>query len=220
MNIKKSISNYLFTSDTHFSQQRTLELSRRPFSNLEEMDSVILENINDKVRELYKINNELPTLLHLGDFGNHELVKEINCPVILIMGNYERREAEEKNINLQEYAEYLMTTYQYEDVYTSPITMPIGPLSNTSNMPVKRVTLCHEPIQGYKFTLNDKNIDYVLYGHIHGRQKVKHFGVDVGVDGSNYRPNTTDDILFFLNALDKGYYDEEVWCDDVAWHKR
>ena len=72
----KSISNYLFTSDTHFSQQRALELSRRPFSNLEEMDGVILENINDKVRELYKINNELPILIHLGDFGNHELVKE------------------------------------------------------------------------------------------------------------------------------------------------
>lgn len=32
----RSTSNYLFTSDTHFSQQRTLELSRRPFSNLED----------------------------------------------------------------------------------------------------------------------------------------------------------------------------------------
>ena len=50
-----------------------------------------------------------------------------------------------------------------------------------------------------------------LFGHIHGRQKIKTFGIDVGVDGNNFYPLSEDDVEFYLNAIRKGYYDKEVW---------
>ena len=51
-----------------------------------------------------------------------------------------------------------------------------------------------------------------LFGHIHGRQKVKPWeGLDVGVDSNNFTPCSIQDIEFYRNALEKGYYDEEVW---------
>ena len=71
-----------FTSDTHFGAFRTLELSRRPFGSVEEMDRCMLDNINAVV-------SEGDILYHIGDFGDYEKVKEINCDVILVMGNYD-----------------------------------------------------------------------------------------------------------------------------------
>ena len=73
-----------------------------------------------------------------------------------------------------------------------------------------RFFLFHEPLRGHERQLEEGK-DYLLFGHIHGRQKVKKFGLDVGVDGNNYEPYSIDDIHFYANALDKGYYDAEVF---------
>ena len=42
--------------------------------------------------------------------------------------------------------------------------------------------------------------------------KVKKFGIDVGVDANNYEPMSLADVRFYINAIDKGYYDDDVWC--------
>mgnify|MGYP001387686297 CR=1 FL=1 len=49
-----------FTSDTHFGQQRTLELSRRPFKDVAEMDNTMVKNWNNLV-------SPKDTVYHLGD---------------------------------------------------------------------------------------------------------------------------------------------------------
>lgn len=54
---------FFFTSDTHFGEQRTLELSRRPFQNTAEMDKTIIDNWNKKV-------GKDDVVYHLGDFGD------------------------------------------------------------------------------------------------------------------------------------------------------
>lgn len=49
-----------------------------------------------------------------------------------------------------------------------------------------------------------------LFGHIHGRQKVKPWeGVDVGMDAWGFRPVSKDEVDFLLQAIPK--YDNEVW---------
>ena len=48
-----------FTSDTHFGSKRTLELSKRPFDTVEDMDSQIIENWNKAV-------GKNDTVIHLG----------------------------------------------------------------------------------------------------------------------------------------------------------
>ena len=76
------------------------------------------------------------------------------------------------------------------DVYTIPGKFVIG----------------HEPerlkeMDGYK-----------LFGHIHGRQMVKPWlGLDVGVDCHNFTPVSEEEAIFWLNAVEGGYYDYEVW---------
>ena len=58
----------------------------------------------------------------------------------------------------------------------------------------------------------DSKDEYVIYGHIHGRQLVKEgFGLDVGVDAHNFKPVSEEDVSFYLNAMEKGFYDEQVF---------
>lgn len=49
LKFNSDISNMFFTSDTHFNQERTLELSKRPFFNLIEMDLTMISNWNKLV---------------------------------------------------------------------------------------------------------------------------------------------------------------------------
>jgi len=67
-----------FTSDTHFSQQRTLELSRRPFINIDEMDDELIKRWNEQVGD-----NDF--VYHLGDFGNPDKIIQLNGDGIYLL---------------------------------------------------------------------------------------------------------------------------------------
>ena len=71
-----------FISDTHFSQERTLELSRRPYANIEEMDESMVFLWNHYI-------SEGDTVYHLGDFGDPKFVDELNGDIFMVPGNYE-----------------------------------------------------------------------------------------------------------------------------------
>ena len=80
-----------FLSDTHFNQKRTLELSKRPFVDLEEMDHVLISNWNKLIRP-----ND--TVVHLGDFGKIEYLKFLNFKrLVFVLGNYENILDKNKN---------------------------------------------------------------------------------------------------------------------------
>ena len=51
-----------------------------------------------------------------------------------------------------------------------------------------------------------------LFGHIHGRQMVKRYGLDVGVDCHHFRPISFHDVLFYKNAIEN-HYDENVFLN-------
>lgn|GEM_PF-123172 len=84
--IKGNISKSWFTADTHFDHQRTLDLFRRPFANIKDMNWAIIKNWN----ELVSIKDKV---YHLGDFGNIEYLKYLNFQeMYLIPGNYDNDE--------------------------------------------------------------------------------------------------------------------------------
>lgn len=78
------IPKLFFTSDTHFGSDRHLELSQRPFKNVEEMDLTLVSNWNKTV-----FGNDI--VFHLGDFGELDYLDILNFgSMVYLKGNYER----------------------------------------------------------------------------------------------------------------------------------
>jgi calcineurin-like phosphoesterase family protein len=84
-----------FIADTHFGQDRTLELSKRPFASLEEMNEHMIFLWNYHIKDG-------DTVYHLGDFGVPSFVDELNGDIVMIPGNYEnariRKQLEKKGV--------------------------------------------------------------------------------------------------------------------------
>lgn len=71
-----------FTADTHFGHERTLQLSKRPFSSVVDMDMQIIANWNNVV-------SDGDTVYHLGDFGLYDHITGLNGNIIFLPGNYD-----------------------------------------------------------------------------------------------------------------------------------
>lgn len=186
--VKKFISDRKemtwFTSDTHFGSSRALTLSCRPFKSTEEMDWTMIQRWNDRVKPGDKV-------YHLGDFGELWPLQYLNGDITLILGNYERK--------------------LVDGELTKLLTHP--KLKVESSDMVDEFFLAHEPTTGLKMMKTEECQEkWLLFGHIHGRQKIKKFGIDVGVDGNNFAPISIDEVRFYTNAIEKGYYDDDVWC--------
>lgn len=198
-----------FTSDTHFDSERTLSLSIRPFKSIDEMNNTILDNINDIC------NGGI--LYHLGDFGNHEFAEKIKVPICLIMGNYEIEEMNSKFHGIfSAYRTHLMKEYGYIDVRYD-ITMHDD---NHDKSKADKLICIHKPsdclidrnfYEGERMRAISVDERFYLFGHTHGLQKVKRFGMDVGVDAHHFKPIALDTIWFYKNAI-KNHYDTDVWC--------
>lgn len=192
-----------FTSDTHFGSQRTLELSKRPFASVEEMDKTIIENFN-------KILKPDDVLYHLGDFGDYDKIKYFPCPVVLVLGNYERKDIKEKfKGDIDAYNAFLSKMGFKFGVILDDHKVIHKFTYDNDNDSYNHIDLwcCHEPSN-----CNKESNWFNLYGHIHGRQMIRHYGMDVGVDCHHFRPVSFDDVLFYKEAIEK-HYDNEVFDD-------
>lgn len=169
-----------FSADTHFGSQRILELSRRPFKDINEMDKEIIRLWNETVK------NE-DTVYHLGDFGNYDIIKHLNGNIVLILGNYERKDIENGIITIEKLKE-----------------MGFTDVVNELRIPeLDGIFAVHEPERCKKDEFN-------LFAHIHGRQLCKRYGLDVGTDGHHFRPVSKEDVLFYKTAIEK-FYDNNVF---------
>ena len=183
--------NIYFTSDTHFGQQRTLELSRRPFTCIEEMDRTMMANWNSIV-------GKDDIVIHLGDFGNYDMVKQLNGNIYLILGNYERKDIKEGKITLGKLHEL-----GFKAISKPEVNRLYAKFTDSECNKDLYVAMMHEPEHYDKSYFN-------LFGHIHGRQMCKRFGLDVGVDCHHFRPISIHDVLFYKEAIEK-YYDHNVF---------
>lgn len=238
---EEEFDRLFITSDEHYGSQRTLELSRRPFSNTDLMDQEMIKRFNSKVPE-----NGIT--IHNGDFGNMDILKQLNGEHILIWGNYEMedflndpnsgreipkfpreflrdsnrwesvRQSDPKMWStilditvqpMQIYSDYLKHRYGWKEVYPSfPIPIVAFMVSKTIST---NYTL---PTNIYRVTHKPQDCDtseFNLYGHIHGRQLVKTYGLDVGVDGHHFYPlSMKEDVAFFKRAIEE-FYDDNVF---------
>ena len=175
--------NTFFTSDTHFSQQRTLELSARPFTNTLDMDYAIVSNWNKRL-------NSQSTIFHLGDFGGVDYLPFLNfSKMYLILGNYDTGNKE------------LLRALKKDGrvVVRKNMNIKIGSVS---------YHLCHEPTSENESLLGSFN----LFGHIHRLQTVKRNGINVGVDCHRFTPVSVKELMFLYGGV-KNHFDENVFTD-------
>lgn len=206
-----------FTSDTHFGSQRTLELSKRPFRNVRDMDSVIVDNWN------YIVGNE-DIVYHLGDFGNYEMRKYLNGHIILICGNYEYNDTEISTTDITQFGfeevalseRYLLFNHMFIDYVNKEYVNDLPDVLYLMHEPEKAIKCTHlisdSNIVGgqLNLTLPQNHKEFNLFGHIHKLQMVKRYGLNVGVDCHDFMPIDINTVLFYRNAI-LNHYDNNVF---------
>ena len=155
-----------FTSDTHFGDHRTLNIHKRPFSTVAEMDACMIDRWNEAV-------GPEDDVWHLGDFARKladapRLLAILNGRKHLIRGNNDppALSAVEGWASVRDYHEF--------------------------ELGGRHLVLCHYAFRTwnrqYRGAVN-------LHGHSHGRMKPFPRQFDVGVDARDFRPVTLDQLL-------------------------
>ncbi|HEX8239042.1 MAG TPA: metallophosphoesterase family protein [Allosphingosinicella sp.] len=155
-----------FTSDSHFGDHRTLNIWKRPFAGVAEMDSALIECWNSAVGPGDEI-------WHLGDFARRPddvptLLERLHGVKHLVRGNNDPAgtTAEAGWASVHDYAEI--------------------------EVEGRRLVLCHYPFR----TWNGQHKGAInLHGHSHGRLKPLPRQIDVGVDVWGWRPVRLEEMV-------------------------
>jgi len=164
------------TSDTHFNHLKIIEYCNRPFTNIEDMNNVMINNWNSIVKENDKV-------VHLGDFGFgggeelSEICAKLNGHKMLIKGNHDNRKTNEwwKNTGFND---VLDGGFIYKEFYL----------------------MSHKPL-----FINEKSAFINLHGHIHQNKMEGSQYYNVCVEHHNYTPIALNDIIkgYMLKKEDK-----------------
>jgi calcineurin-like phosphoesterase family protein len=148
-----------FTADTHFGDHRTINIHRRTFATVAEMDDALVAGWNAIVRPEDEI-------WHLGDFARRAsdvppLLARLNGTKHLVRGNNDELATGEAAgwSSVQDYAELTVA----------------GTL----------LVLCHYPFRSWN---GQHRRSLNLHGHSHGKLKPVPRQYDVGVDARDFRP--------------------------------
>ena len=176
----KDTDKVFFTSDWHLFHKNIIKYSNRPFKNLDEMLSTLIDNTN-------KVVGTDDTLVILGDFSfcsvrqSILLLEKIKCKnIVFCQGNHDqskfmRRVCDIKDKNISSYS--INQEFRFE--------------INGLNFICKHIPL-DEMMVGY----------FNIHGHIHteGNYKITSpFHFDVGVDNTNFTPISLTEILTINN---------------------
>lgn len=167
--------NTFIIADTHFNHKNIIDYCNRPFTNVDDMNTILIRNWNSVVK-----NNDI--VYHLGDFalGTLDVVKhfrdKLNGKIYLVKGNHD-------GYNIKRYYEA-----GFDKVYDKPILLE------------NQYILSHEPM----FTTNDM-IPYVnIYGHVHNNSEYEDFTNNtycVSCERTDYKPISFKTIKANLKKL-------------------
>jgi calcineurin-like phosphoesterase family protein len=155
-----------FTSDTHFSDHRVLNLYPRPFASVAAMDAGLIAQWNETVGSGDEV-------WHLGDFARTAVLAAAILPRLngrkhLVLGNNDPPPGSGTS---------WLSVANYAELSVEGIDL----------------VLCHYPFRRWK-GMDRGSVN--LHGHSHGRLKPllpRQF--DVGVDVRNYRPVRLAELL-------------------------
>ncbi|WP_294190880.1 metallophosphoesterase family protein [uncultured Sphingomonas sp.] len=155
-----------FTADTHFGDHRTINIQRRPFASVAEMDALLVARWNDVVGAGDEV-------WHLGDVARRAadvpaLLARLNGTKHLIRGNNDP----DATLTAQGWASVADYAELEEDG--------------------RKLVLCHYPFRSWN---GQSRAAINLHGHSHGRLKPTPRQFDVGVDARDFAPVRLADLL-------------------------
>lgn len=181
-----------FTSDQHFGHSNIIKFCNRPFSDIKEMESALIENWNNVV-------GKDDIVFTLGDFcwnnnpGNiAKLLSQLNGKdIYVILGNHDKIEAFQ-HVKIPRV--HLLSDVVHLYIRLKDVKIPI------------ECILSHYPLMTWSGR-NRKSFN--LHGHVHSRPHEdsgfdanlpywKGYQKDVGVDAHNYSPVDLQTILYQL----------------------
>ena len=174
-----------FTSDLHLGHERAIEFSNRPFNSVEEMNTKLIERINDVV-------GKTDELWILGDFAYkiskdevHKLRDKIFCRrVHLIYGNHDKDYSQDQIFQSAQHYKELKTEYGKFILFHYPIVEWNAAHYGTVHLHghIHSTGIYNEK------NLKEKYCDRFPYGHAANPEDLNLRIYDVGVDANNYRP--------------------------------
>jgi len=170
-----------YTSDIHADHFNVIKLSHRPFNSIEELQSVIITNWNNKVSDgddVYILGDSCFKAKTLRD-----MLPKLNGVKHLLRGNHDYKEINKLEIlsKVPENKKEFKNVFFHGDLHSI-------------NDDGRHVVLCHYPIHEWHNSLRGS---IHLHGHCHGNigLNFKENAYEVGVDARNYEPVTLDEIL-------------------------
>ena len=182
----------LYTSDLHLGHNNIVNLCKRPFADVDEMDAVLIDNWNRKVKK-----NDVVYLTGDAVWDKKKVafyMEQLSGKKILIAGNHDSTW-----IKREECQKYFDDIVPYLEVHLNghPITM------------------CHYPMLEWRSSREEskRKLGYLIHGHIHNRiadeyrQLFLQFNaLNAGVDVNSFEPVTFDELVknnlsFKLQAL-------------------
>jgi len=171
-----------FISDTHFGHANIIKYSNRPFADVKEMNTALMEKWNSNVKPGDKV-------YHLGDFAFMQyqdfrrFIWGLNGDIQFVRGNHDKVIDQHKNDLLNQGK--IQTIQDYLELKT-----PGNPM----------IVMFH---YGQRVWNKSHHGSIHLYGHSHGSLPPHGKSVDVGVDckeiTEEYRPIHLDEILAYMS---------------------
>jgi calcineurin-like phosphoesterase family protein len=165
-----------YTADLHLGHANIIRLCNRPFADVQEMNRVLIDNWNARVRDCDQI-------YIVGDlaFRSAEpvsgLLDQLKGIKHLVVGNHDAKWM--KHLDLSNYFASVEKLSEIEDNG-------------------RKVVLCHYPLM----TWNGRE-SYLVYGHIHNNKngsywpllKTMQYALNAGVEINDYKPVTLDELI-------------------------
>lgn len=184
-----------FTSDLHIGHANIVDLCKRPFASVEEMNESILECINETVPES-------GTLVILGDAVMGKitetlpLLSRIAAEVLLVPGNHDRCWEGNGGSSSEWVVRYkteggvtrVLPGLVEAEINGVPVRLSHFPSSGDSLG--KSRFLEHRPAAG----------GWLLHGHTHGEWRQNQQMIDVGIDSWGGRPVPLSDIREIIKS--------------------
>lgn len=183
-----------FTSDHHFNHRNIIKYCSRPFETVEEMNTQLIRNWNEKV-------TLKDTVYHLGDFtlgrNAEDYFSQLNgtIKILGIPWHHDKRWLAK------------LKTYYSKDGIPVEILMPMEVLKveETNNI----IVLSHYPIAEWE------RKHYGAY-HVHGHSHSKYIypsgtlALDVGIDNCNYYPISLSELILIFERIKSEAYKNEI----------